>query len=178
MLLALVVAGASAAAALHRRRRRRGLSRLQRAVCECARVIDCTHVLAEDYGSRFATVCPFERRVLLAHGVGGSRRSKQLLVTNGGLGTHVDSPEHFIPRGRTVEALSAARELVAPCALLSVEAACALDRDHEIGVDALRAWEAAHGRLPPRCVVLARTGWGAKYADLSLIHISEPTRPY
>ena len=178
MLLALVVAGASAAAALHRRRRRRGLSRLQRAVCECARVIDCTHVLAEDYGSRFATVCPFERRVLLAHGVGGSRRSKQLLVTNGGLGTHVDSPEHFIPRGRTVEALSAARELVAPCALLSVEAACARDRDHEIGVDALRAWEAAHGRLPPRCVVLARTGWGAKYADPAAYLGHEPAEPH
>ena len=52
-----------------------------------------------------------------------------------------------------------------PAALLSVEAACAADRDHAIGVDALEAWERAHGRLPPRAIVLARTGWGAKYAD-------------
>lgn len=91
-------------------------------------------------------------------------RSKQAFELNGGLGTHIDAPSHFICGGRTVEGLGL-RDLIAPAALLSVEAACSKDADYQLGIDDLLEWESCHGRIPEGAVVLMRTGWAEHYND-------------
>lgn len=55
--------------------------------------------------------------------------------------------------------------LVAAGVLIDASAAAAANRDLYLGVDALDAWEARHGRVPEGSVVLLRFGWADKYGD-------------
>lgn len=80
------------------------------------------------------------------------------------LGTHLDAPYHFNQTGWKVHEIPLAR-LIAPGVLIDASAAAAANRDLFLGVDALEAWEAAHGRVPEGSVVLVRFGWAGKYHD-------------
>ena len=44
-------------------------------------------------------------------------------------------------------------------------AAAAADPDHRLTLDEVKAWEAAHGRVPDGAIVLLRTGWSARWPD-------------
>jgi kynurenine formamidase len=79
-------------------------------------------------------------------------------------GTHIDAPVHFHRGGRTVDEVPVA-DLLRPAVMVDAREACAADRDHRIGVDELRAWEAEHGRIPPGAIVLLRTGFGPRWPD-------------
>jgi kynurenine formamidase len=79
-------------------------------------------------------------------------------------GTHVDAPIHFDAEGWTVDAIPLDR-LVGEAVLVDVSSACAADRDYRVPVADLRAWEEAHGRLPPRAIVLLRTGFERFWPD-------------
>jgi kynurenine formamidase len=79
-------------------------------------------------------------------------------------GTHVDAPIHFVSNGAAVDAMAADR-LVAPLAVVSIEARAAKDADTAITVDDLLAWEKQHGRLPPRAFVAMYSGWDARVVD-------------
>lgn len=77
-------------------------------------------------------------------------------------GTHIDAPIHFAAGHDTVDEIPL-RRLVAPGVVVDVREAVAADRDYQIGVADLQAWEAAHGRLPDGVIVLLRTGFGASW---------------
>ncbi|XXT19359.1 cyclase family protein [Sorangium sp. So ce429] len=79
-------------------------------------------------------------------------------------GTHVDAPAHFMAGAATVEQL-APEQLVGPAAVVDVTAKVAASPDHQVTVDDLRGWEARHGALGARHIVLIRTGWGARWSD-------------
>jgi kynurenine formamidase len=79
-------------------------------------------------------------------------------------GTHVDAPVHFGAGGRSVDEIPLER-LVGEAVRVDVAAACAADRDYRIPVADLRAWEAAHGRLPEGAIVLLRTGFERHWPD-------------
>jgi kynurenine formamidase len=79
-------------------------------------------------------------------------------------GTHVDAPIHFGADGWTVDAIPLDR-LVGEAVLVDVSSACAADRDYRVTVADLRAWEEAHGTLPPRAIVLLRTGFERFWPD-------------
>ncbi|WP_437506074.1 cyclase family protein [Sorangium sp. So ce1099] len=79
-------------------------------------------------------------------------------------GTHVDAPAHFSAGAATVEQL-APEQLVGPAAVVDVTAKVAASPDHQVTVDDLRGWEARHGALGARHIVLIRTGWGARWSD-------------
>jgi kynurenine formamidase len=57
------------------------------------------------------------------------------------------------------------RSLLGPAAVLDVSAAAVRDRDYRLSVADVRAWEQAHGTIPPGAVVLLRTGWSARFYD-------------
>ncbi|XP_034249750.1 kynurenine formamidase-like [Thrips palmi] len=80
------------------------------------------------------------------------------------LGTHLDAPYHFNQAGWKVHEIPVSR-LVAPGVLLDASAEAAANRDLFLGVEALEAWEARHGRVAEGSVVLVRFGWANKYAD-------------
>jgi kynurenine formamidase len=79
-------------------------------------------------------------------------------------GTHLDSPIHFGANQATIDAIPVA-QLIAPAVVVDVSEACARDRDYTLGVADLAAFEAKHGAIPSRAIVLVRTGWGRFWPD-------------
>ncbi|MCP9456068.1 MAG: cyclase family protein [Nitrospira sp.] len=74
-------------------------------------------------------------------------------------GTHVDAPVHFSRGGRTVDQIPL-EELVGPAVRVDVKSQCANDRDYRTTVQDFVQWEAEHGRIPDRAIVLVETGYG------------------
>ena len=79
-------------------------------------------------------------------------------------GTHIDAPIHFAENRWTVDEIPLER-LVGPGVVVDVTTACADDPDHQVTVEELQAWEAAHGRIPDGAILLLRTGFGAYWPD-------------
>ncbi len=79
------------------------------------------------------------------------------------LGTHVDAPNHFGGRKQiAIDQLTAA-QLVAPAVVVDVSSSVQSNADYQLSVADLDGWEKQHGRIPAGCVVVARTGWGARW---------------
>lgn len=147
--------------------------------CRC---IDCGFVLSETAVS-WPTCRPLQRELLKtpesSRGSAGAR-NKQAFTLNGGSGTHIDAPAHFVPGGRTVEQLTAAELAGVPLAVVDVTAkarahAQALGSDG--GGTAAGDWvvdasdvlsdEVAHGAIPHGALVCVRTGWSEeRYSSL------------
>jgi kynurenine formamidase len=79
-------------------------------------------------------------------------------------GTHMDAPLHFAAGAPSVDAVPLQR-LIRPGVVVDVTAAAAADRDYQVGVADLQAWERANGRLPDGVIVLLRTGFGRFWPD-------------
>jgi kynurenine formamidase len=79
-------------------------------------------------------------------------------------GTHIDAPIHFAEKGITVDQIPLER-LIGEAALVDVEKKCADDRDYQIQIADLRAWEERHGTVLGGKIVLLRTGWGNFWPD-------------
>jgi kynurenine formamidase len=79
-------------------------------------------------------------------------------------GTHLDAPAHFARGGAPVDEIPLER-LVGEAVVVDVEAACARDRDHRVGVEDLAAFEREHGAIPRGAIVLLRTGFGRFWPD-------------
>jgi kynurenine formamidase len=79
-------------------------------------------------------------------------------------GTHLDAPIHFAKGRRTVDAIPVA-ELIGPGVVIDVEAGCARDRDYEVRVADVVAWEKTHGAIPAGAIVFLRTGFGRFWPD-------------
>lgn len=128
-------------------------------------VVDCSWTLSE-HSAHWPTVCPLRRTVLLEPS--STRppraRSKQAFELNGGDGTHIDAPSHFVPGGATVDQLDP-ESLVCPLVIIDVSEACANNADYAVPTSALLDDEARHGAIPARAFVCIRTGWGARYAS-------------
>lgn len=110
-------------------------------------------------------VCGLRRCVLKSPDTSNApgARSKQAFMFNGGSGTHVDAPAHFIPGGRTIDALQPHELVGVPLAVVDVMDACAQDADHAVSQAEIEADEARHGRILPNSLVCMRTGWSSKY---------------
>lgn len=77
-------------------------------------------------------------------------------------GTHLDAPAHFARGLWTVDQIPPAR-LVAPLAVIDVSANAKSNADYQISVDDIAQWEQVHGQIPPNSVVIANTGWNARW---------------
>ena len=83
-------------------------------------------------------------------------------------GTHFDAPIHWVT-GKSVERNSLdtidPRDFVAPAVVIDGSQESAADPDFVLTVDAIEAWERAHGRIPDRSWVLFRTDWSKREGD-------------
>ena len=79
-------------------------------------------------------------------------------------GTHLDAPIHFAEGKRTVDQIPA-EQLIGAAVVIDVAAKAAADADYRLTLEDVRAWETAHGAIPPGAIVLLRTGWGARWPD-------------
>jgi kynurenine formamidase len=79
-------------------------------------------------------------------------------------GTHLDAPIHFAEGKRTADEIPL-EDLVGPAVVVDVTGPAAADPDHLVSIAALEAFEARHGPIPDRTIVLLRTGWGERWPD-------------
>ncbi len=79
-------------------------------------------------------------------------------------GAHLDAPIHFYEGRSTVDEIALER-LIAPGVVVSVEDKVARDRDYQIQVEDLLAWEVEHGRFPDGSILLFHTGLGQVWPD-------------
>jgi kynurenine formamidase len=83
-------------------------------------------------------------------------------------GTHFDAPIHWVT-GRDLpdNALDTipAADFIAPAVVIDVSRQCAADPDYLLTVADIEAWEAEHGRIPPRNWVLLRTDWSKRSVE-------------
>lgn len=77
-------------------------------------------------------------------------------------GTHLDAPVHFAEGRHTNDQIPLDR-LVGPAVVIDVSARAT--PDYLVTVEDLTSWEATHGRIPARAIVLVKTGWGTRYGD-------------
>jgi kynurenine formamidase len=77
-------------------------------------------------------------------------------------GTHADAPIHFAFGGRTMEQIPVT-EWIAPAVKIDATQACGRDRDYQLTVENILAWEKKHGRIPDRAWVIMYTGVGTQF---------------
>ena len=131
-----------------------------------SRMIDLTHAYSDRtvYWPTAETKFTLER---LAYGQteGGYFYAANTLCTPEHGGTHLDAPIHFAEGRRTTEQLPL-EQLIAPAVVIDVTAKAAADRDYRLTRDDVLQFEAAHGRIPERLIVLLRTGWSRHWPDV------------
>lgn len=83
-------------------------------------------------------------------------------------GTHFDAPVHWVTgRDLANNALDTIdpREFVAPAVVIDISERAADDADYLLSVEDIEAWEARHGRIPPRSWILLRTDWSKRAVE-------------
>lgn len=76
--------------------------------------------------------------------------------------TSIDAPAHLVRGMWTVDQIPPER-LIAPLAVLDVTGQVRRNPDYEVSVEDIAQWEQIHGEIPAGSVVIARTGWGARW---------------
>lgn len=79
-------------------------------------------------------------------------------------GTHIDAPIHFAEGKMTVDQIEISR-LIGPGIKIDVSEKAARDRDYQITVADLEAWESANRRIPEDCIILLQTGFASRWPD-------------
>ena len=135
-----------------------GPSRLDRLAWEQSRLIDLTHAFGAD-----TIVWPTEQNFQLVVQQAGEMpggyyyASNRLEMAEHG-GTHIDAPIHFAKGGLTLDQVPIER-LVGAGVRIDVTAQCASDRDYLVTIQDFERWEAVHGRIPDRTILLLDTGF-------------------
>jgi kynurenine formamidase len=126
--------------------------------------IDLSHPLSAET-LYWPTGTPFELEVL-SRGADSAGRwyAANRFRTPEHLGTHLDAPIHFDPKGWTAEQIPVER-MSGPAFVVDARALADADRDLAIPVSALEGFEKTHGGISRGAVVLLRTGWDARWPD-------------
>jgi kynurenine formamidase len=129
------------------------------------RIVDLTHpynaktVYWPTSPTRFAL-----ERLAFGDTPGGYFYAANSLCTPEHGGTHLDAPIHFSATGRAVEQIPL-EQLVGPAVVIDISERAGRDRDYRLSPDDVRAFEQGHGKIPPRSIVLLRTGWSRHWPD-------------
>ncbi len=79
-------------------------------------------------------------------------------------GTHLDAPSHFAKDHWRNDQIPL-EKLMGAAVVVDVSRKALQDADYLIGVDDLREWESANGRLPQGVILLFRTGYSQFWPD-------------
>ena len=119
-------------------------------------VVDLTHALPADGLDQ--SHAPADRLQTVAL----SGPSSKSATSSEQFATRIDAPAR-LGRGQwTVDEIPAGR-LIGPLVVLDVSASARSNADYEVSVQDIARWELANGEIPLGAVVIARTGWGARW---------------
>jgi kynurenine formamidase len=79
-------------------------------------------------------------------------------------GTHLDAPAHFA-QGVWSSGEIPVDRFIGPAVVIDVSDKAKRDRDYSLSVKDIAEFEANHGTIPERAIVLLHTGWGSRYPD-------------
>ena len=82
-------------------------------------------------------------------------------------GTHLDAPIHFSEGQWSTDEIPLER-LMGPAVVVDVSKIALADRDYLVTVQDFMDWEAQHGPLPEKVIVLLKTGYGQFWPDRTL----------
>jgi kynurenine formamidase len=134
------------------------------------RTIDLTQILSEDtpvlvLPDQFGQTAAFSRQEISRYDERGVAWHWNNFTTGEHTGTHFDAPIHWISGkdlpDNTVDTI-APKDFVAPAVVIDASAECAADPDFQLTAAFIEAWEAVHGRIPPRNWILFRTDWSKR----------------
>lgn len=80
-------------------------------------------------------------------------------------GTQLDPPAHWDEYGATISDLPATY-VVRPLVVIDIHEKVAKDPGYHCSVDDIKAWEAKHGAIPEGAVVMVRSDWHKRWADV------------
>ena len=129
------------------------------------RVVDLSHSYGSDTlywpteTSRFT-----QRELFNGNTPGGWFYSAYSICTPEHGGTHLDAPLHFDADGLPADRIPL-ESLVADAVVIDVSEQAAANRNYRLSVADVRAFEKKHGQIPPRAIVLLRTGWSRFWPD-------------
>lgn len=117
-------------------------------------LVDLTHSLHEGVPT-WSGGCGFrlEKKVDYAQGL-----LVHSVKSHAGVGTHMDSPSHFIPGGANIGQIPLQQCFVPACVLDLREK---MDSDLFVSPQDIETYEGRYGKIPPNALVIARTGWEA-----------------
>lgn len=146
-------------------------------IADSVRIVDLTHAFDEDtvYWPTDTEGFVLEE-VFVGEAEGGYHYEAHRFRAAEHGGTHLDAPVHFAAGAWTADEIPLER-LVGPGLVVDVRESVAADRDHLVGVEDLRRWEAVHGRIPAGAVVLLHTGTGAAWPDRAAVLGTDRTGP-
>lgn len=134
------------------------------------RVVDLTQTLSADTPAlqlppEFGQCVGFSSREVSRYDERGVAWYWNEFTVNEHTGTHFDAPIHWVT-GRdlpdnAVDTIAPA-EFIAPAVIIDIAAQCHADPDYLLTVADIEAFEAAHGRIPPRAWVMLRTDWSKR----------------
>ncbi|WP_236701302.1 cyclase family protein [Thalassomonas viridans] len=79
-------------------------------------------------------------------------------------GTHLDSPVHFYQGQQSVEQIPL-EQLIGPAVVIDISKKTAANRDYQLSVADIQAWEGKHGKIPDGSILLINTGFARYYGD-------------
>ncbi len=79
-------------------------------------------------------------------------------------GTHIDAPVHFAEGRNTVDQIPL-EKLIGPAVVIDVSSKALENRDYQIIIEDLTAWESEHGDIPDNAIVLLYTGYSRYWPD-------------
>ena len=79
-------------------------------------------------------------------------------------GTHLDAPVHFSEGKLTADRIPLV-QLTGRSVVIDVSKQSAIDRDYQVTVEDVQAWETANGAIPDSSILLFRTGYGKYYPN-------------
>ncbi|KAK7496641.1 hypothetical protein BaRGS_00012048 [Batillaria attramentaria] len=130
-------------------------------------VIDLTHDLSED-SVFWPGAPPFNFTILNREQRDGFWYEFNYVGTSEHGSTHADAPAHFAKGQWRVHEIPASN-LVGPAVMIDVSQKAKSDPDYRLSVDDIQKWEATHGRIPDRAVVLAYFGIDKLYPNPFLV---------
>ncbi|MGD8388376.1 MAG: cyclase family protein, partial [Desulfobacteraceae bacterium] len=80
-------------------------------------------------------------------------------------GTQLDPPAHWEAKGATISDIPATYA-IRPLVVIDMHEKVAKDEGYHLQVADIEAWEAEHGRIPEGAVVMVRSDWHKRWAEI------------
>ena len=123
-------------------------------------ILDLTHAVSSDAPGWEAAPNALAAEVVASHDREGYYVRRISLDEH--TSTHMDAPAHMARTGWTVDQIPAER-LVGPLVVLDISQQAKHEVDYRLCDEDIRCWEKQHGIIPPGAIVIAFSGWTARW---------------